>query len=187
MPTNNLTSRLVLCLLLLSPDVFAGPTAALPRAPSPDTHAKTPVEASPSASFTPAEAGRALNLGQLEAIQADTVLYEAELARVKALNALQKSGDERYQAQPLSPAPPALDTKPDVKGAAQNAIPPQIVEITGTGTGYLAVLSLSNGNRVTAQTGHRIPGTDYVIKRITLNEVVVSGNNQPLMSLSFAE
>ncbi|MNV30462.1 Type IV pilus biogenesis [compost metagenome] len=60
------------------------------------------------------------------------------------------------------------------------------MEITGTGNGYLAVLSLSNGNQVTVQAGNRIPGTDFIVKRVTLNEVVVSGNNQSLMSLSFA-
>ncbi|HDO7154526.1 type IV pilus biogenesis protein PilP [Yokenella regensburgei] len=186
MPTNSLISRLALCLLLLSPGVFAEPTTALPPAPSLDTEVKTTVEVPPPTTFTRAEAGRALNLGQLEAIQAETVLYEAQLARAKALNELQKNGYDRSLEQPFNPAPPAQDNKTEVKGAAQDVIPPQIVEITGNGTGYLAVLSLSNGNQVTVQTGNRIPGTDYVIKRITLNEVVVSGKNQSLVSLSFA-
>ncbi|MEB7891670.1 type IV pilus biogenesis protein PilP [Hafnia alvei] len=66
----------------------------------------------------------------------------------------------------------------------QDTTPPQIVEITGDGTGYLAILMLSNGNQVSVQTGNRIPGTEYVVKRVTLNEVVVADKNQSLMSLS---
>lgn len=184
MPTNLRTTAWALCLLWLSPGVFATPTTTLPAAPSPEP--TEPVDAPQMTSFTRGEAGRALNLGQLESIQAETVLYEAQLARAKALNELQKNGYERVLDQPFNPAPPSLDGKADVKGAAQDAVPPQIVEITGAGNGYLAVLSLSNGNQVSVQTGNRIPGTGYVVKRITLNEVVVSGNNQPLMSLSFA-
>lgn len=183
MPTNNLISRLVLCVILLSPEVFAKPTTSLPPAPPLDMEMKTVM---PPTTFTLAEAGRALNLGQLESIQAETVLYEAQLARAKALHELQKNGYDRSLEQPFNPTSPAQDNKTEVNGAAQDVIPPQIVEITGNGTGYLAVLTLSNGNQVTVQTGNRIPGTDYVIKRITFNEVVVSAKNQSLVSLSFA-
>lgn len=190
MPTNLRSAVWALCLLWLSPVVFAAPTTTLPPAPSLESTAEQaePANAPQSTTFTRVEAGRALNLGQLESIQAETVLYEAQLARAKALNELQKNGYDRGLDQPFNPAPPSLDgkAKADVKGAAQDSIPPQIVEITGAGNGYLAVLSLSNGNQVTVQTGNRIPGTDYVVKRITLNEVVVSGNSQSLMSLSFA-
>lgn len=192
MPTNLRTAAWALCLLSQSPGVIAAPTTTLPPAPLPNTVVKgnepveTPDDASPPTAFTRVEAGRALNLGQLESIQAETVLYEAQLARAKALNELQKNGYDRGLDQPFNPAPPALDGKAEVKSAAQDVIPPQIVEITGTGNGYLAVLSLSNGNQVTVQAGNRIPGTDFIVKRVTLNEVVVSGNNQSLMSLSFA-
>ncbi|WP_139102345.1 type IV pilus biogenesis protein PilP, partial [Serratia sp. 14-2641] len=54
------------------------------------------------------------------------------------------------------------------------------------GKGFTAVLALSNGNQVTVQSGDRIPGTEYVVKRINLNEVVVSGKSPTLVSLSFA-
>lgn len=188
MPTNLRRAAWALCLLWLSPGAFAAPTTTLPPAPSPVSAPEPaePVDIPQPTTFTRVEAGRALNLGQLESIQAETVLYEAQLARAKALNELQKNGYERALDQPFNPAPPSLDGKTDVKGAAQNVVPPQIVEITGAGSSYQAVLSLSNGNQVTVQTGNRIPGTDFIVKRITLNEVVVSGNNQSLMSLSFA-
>ncbi|ERK05993.1 PilP [Serratia fonticola AU-AP2C] len=114
------------------------------------------------------------------------MLYEAQLARAKALNELQKNGYDRALDQPFNPAPPSQDNKTEVKGAVQDAVPPQIVEITGTGKGFTAVLALSNGNQVTVQSGDRIPGTEYVVKRINLNEVVVSGKSPTLVSLSFA-
>ncbi|CAI2035979.1 type IV pilus biogenesis protein PilP [Serratia fonticola] len=183
-----------LCLVLTAPGVFAAPVADIPAAPSaapspsveqsvkPPTSADIPLPTT----FTRAEAGRALNLGQLEAIQAETVLYEAQLARAKALNELQKNGYDRALDQPFNPAPPSQDNKTEVKGAVQDAVPPQIVEITGTGKGFTAVLALSNGNQVTVQSGDRIPGTEYVVKRINLNEVVVSGKSPTLVSLSFA-
>lgn len=188
MPTNLRRAAWALCLLWLSPGVFAAPTTTLPPAPSPESAPEQTESADvPQATaFTRVEANRALKLEHLEDIQAETVLYEFQLSRTKALNELQKNGFDSGQSQPFNPAPPSLDGKADVKGTAQDAVPPQIVEITGTGNGYLAVLSLSNGNQVTVQTGNRIPGTDYIVKRITLNEVVVSGNNQSLMSLSFA-
>ncbi|HBE9154530.1 MULTISPECIES: type IV pilus biogenesis protein PilP [Serratia] len=181
-----------LCLVLTAPSVFAAPVADIPAAPLAIPSAEKPVKSPTSVdiplptTFTRTEAGRALNLGQLEAIQAETVLYEAQLARAKALNELQKNGYDRALDQPFNPAPPSQDNKAEVKGATQDAVPPQIVEITGTGKGFTAVLALSNGNQVTVQSGNRIPGTEYVVKRINLNEVVVAGKNQTLVSLSFA-
>ncbi|MGL4350130.1 MAG: type IV pilus biogenesis protein PilP, partial [Plesiomonas shigelloides] len=144
----------------------------------------------PPTTFTRAEAGRALNLGQLEAIQAETVLYEAQLARAKALSELQRNGYDRPFDQPFNPAPPSQDNtlNPDIKSASKDHIPPQIIEITGirgVKNGYSAVLVLNNGNVVTVETGHRIPGTGFVVKRININEVVVSGKNKSLLSLSF--
>ncbi|CAI1177961.1 type IV pilus biogenesis protein PilP [Serratia entomophila] len=181
-----------LCLVLTAPGVFAAPVADIPAAPLATPLAEKSVKPPTSAdiplptTFTRTEAGRALNLGQLEAIQAETVLYEAQLARAKALNELQKNGYDRALDQPFNPAPPSQDNKTEVKGATQDAVPPQIVEITGTGKGFTAVLALSNGNQVTVQSGNRIPGTEYVVKRINLNEVVVAGKSQTLVSLSFA-
>lgn len=188
MPTKNRIAHWALCLMLLPTVAFAEPVTDLPPPPSVDSAEKkqVPADTPLPTTFTRAEAGRMLNLGQLEAIQAETVLYEAQLARAKALNELQKNGYDRSMDQPFNPAPPSLDNTPEIKGATQNDPPPQIVEITGSGSGYMAVLSLSNGNQVTVQTGNRIPGTEYVVKRVNLNEVVVSGKNQSLVSLSFA-
>lgn len=181
-----------LCLALMAPAVFAAPVSDVPAAPSalPSTAPSPPPEMSAppvsQTTFTRAEAGRALDLGQLEAIQAETVLYEAQLARAKALSELQKNGVDRSLAQPFNPAPPSQDGHSEVTGATQEAGPPQILEITGNSKGFMAVLLMSNGNQVTVQTGNQVPGTDFVVKRITLNEVVVTGKNTALLSLAFA-
>ncbi len=166
-----------LCLVLIAPSVFAAPVADIPAAPpaSPTVKPPTTADLPLPTTFARAEAGLALNLGQLEVIQAETVLYELQLARAKALNELQKNGYDRALDQPFNPAPPSQDNKSEVKGAVQDAAPPQIVEITGAGKGFTAVLALSNGNQVTVQVGNRIPGTEFVVKRININEVVVSG------------
>lgn len=111
-----------LCLVLTAPGVFAAPVADIPAAPPATPSAEklvkppTSAEISLPTTFTRTEAGRALNLGQLEAIQAETVLYEAQLARAKALNELQKNGYDRALDQPFNPAPPSQDNKAEVKG-----------------------------------------------------------------------
>lgn len=181
----------MLCIALLSQSVFAAPSTELPPAPAvketptPAPVAK-PADTAPT-TFTQNEQASALNLGVLESIQSETVLYEAQLARVKALSELQKNGYDRSLTQPFNPAPPSQDNnKTEVKGTTQTGSPPQVVEIAGTGKGYTALLSLSNGNQVSVQTGNRIPGTDFVVKKISLDEVVVSSPDQALVSLSFA-
>ncbi|WP_337263667.1 MULTISPECIES: type IV pilus biogenesis protein PilP [unclassified Serratia (in: enterobacteria)] len=173
---------------------FAAPITAVPAAPAalPSTASAAPITPmtsdtpSPSSPFTRADVGRTLDLGQLESIQAETVLYEAQLIRAKALSELQKNGYDRSLDLPFNPAPPSQEGHSAVKGAMPEAGPPQILEITGNKRGFMAVLVLGNGNQVTVQTGNRVPGTDYVVKRITLNEVVVSGQNTALVSLAFA-
>lgn len=190
MSNNHPSVCLTLCLMLMSSGAIAAPTADPLPVSLPDTHEKKP---SPEDVPTPVVGPRiqnsyALHLEHLETIQAETVLYEAQLARAKALNELQKNGYDHTLEPPFNPAPSSQDDKTEIKGTGmiQNTALPQILEITGAGSGYLAVLSLFNGNQITVQAGQRIPGTDYVVKRITLNEVVISGKNQSLISLSFA-
>ncbi len=112
-----------LCLVLIAPSVFAAPVADIPAAPpaSPTVKPPTTADLPLPTTFARAEAGLALNLGQLEVIQAETVLYELQLARAKALNELQKNGYDRALDQPFNPAPPSQDNKSEVKGAVQDA------------------------------------------------------------------
>ncbi|WP_261804205.1 type IV pilus biogenesis protein PilP [Serratia marcescens] len=131
-------------------------------------------------------AGLPLNLGSLETIQAETVLFEAKVARAKALGELQKSGVDADPPPLFNPAPPAGADTQDVKGAATDTTPPQVVEIAGSGNALSALLVLSNGNQVHVQPGSRVPGTNYAVIRISFNEVVVSSPGHAAISLTFA-
>lgn len=183
-------NRWALCLALAAPAAMA--------APQPDGHGPgNPTASPPATADLPLpvphpltvlhdSAGQPLNLGTLEVIQAETVLFEAQLARARALGELQKKGYDTLAGSPFNPAQPAGNDAPAVKGAAADAAPPQVVEIAGSGTALSALLVLSNGNQVHVQTGSRVPGTDYVVKRISISEVVVSSSSHALLSLTFA-
>ncbi|HID3656875.1 TPA: type IV pilus biogenesis protein PilP [Serratia marcescens] len=169
-------------LLCVNAATLAEPVTQLPAAPLVTSSGTLPTAA--TTAFAQREAGRALNLGELEAIQAETVLFEAQLARAKAFSELQKNGYDRSLDRPFNPAPPAQDTH-ETKGAVDDMPPPKIVQITGMGKRFTALLMLSNGNQVTVQPGNHIPGSDYVVKSVTLNDVIVM-KGQRTLSLAFS-
>lgn len=183
MRTVNPARRLALCLLLLSPAAMADPVSTLPPAQNASSPAPLPVPRPVTVMHD--SAGQPLNLGSLETIQAETVLFEAKVARAKALGELQKSGVETDTATLFNPAPPAADAQA-VKGASTDTTPPQVVEIAGSGNALSALLVLSNGNQVRVQPGSRVPGTNYTVSRITFNEVVASSPGHAAISLTFA-
>ena len=166
MRTVNPARRLALCLLLLSPAAMADPVSTLPPAQNASSPAPLPVPRPVTVMHD--SAGQPLNLGSLETIQAETVLFEAKVARAKALGELQKSGVDSDPAPLFNPAPP------------------QVVEIAGSGNALSALLVLSNGNQVRVQPGSRVPGTNYTVSRISFNEVVVSSPGHAAISLTFA-
>ncbi|MBC8950064.1 type IV pilus biogenesis protein PilP [Xenorhabdus sp. TS4] len=180
----------LLSMVLITPAVNANPDTDLPSSSTVISEPKEPSITTPTqtvTTFKRTEAGRALNLGQLESIQAETVLYEAQLARAKALSELQKNGYDSSFELPFNPASPIQDSNQiDIKGATQDTTLPQVIEISGRGKNFTALLTLNNGNQVTIQTGGQIPGTDYVVRRISINEVIITAPNRPLISLSFA-
>lgn len=180
----------LLSMVLITPTVTATPVIDLPSSSTiidESTESSVTTSTQTLTTFSRTEAGRALNLGQLESIQAETVLYEAQLAWAKALNELQKNGYDRSFDLPFNPVPPIQDSnQTDIKGAAQDTALPQVIEITGRGKDFTALLTLSNGNQVTIRAGSRIPGTDYVVQRISINEVIITAPNRSLTSLSFA-
>lgn len=184
MRTVNPARRLALCLLLLSPAAMADPVSTLPPAQNASSPAPLPVPRPVTVMHD--SAGQPLNLGSLETIQAETVLFEAKVARAKALGELQKSGVDSDPAPLFNPAPPAATDAQAVKGASTDTTPPQVVEIAGSGNALSALLVLSNGNQVRVQPGSRVPGTNYTVSRISFNEVVVSSPGHAAISLTFA-
>ncbi|WP_436883028.1 type IV pilus biogenesis protein PilP [Enterobacter asburiae] len=188
MRTVNPARRLALCLLLLSPAVMADPVATLPPAPSPAQHASPPAPLPVPHPVTVMHdsTGQPLNLGSLEAIQAETVLFDFKVARAKALGELQKSGMDSDTTPLLNPVPPVSADAQAVKGASTDTTPPQVVEIASSGNALSALLVLSNGNQVRVLSGSRVPGTNYTVSRISFNEVVVSSPGHTAISLTFA-
>jgi type IV pilus biogenesis protein PilP len=129
---------------------------------------------------------RGMNLGRLEAIQADTLLYEAQLAQAKALKELQNQGYDAVLGAPFNPKPVnTTKEKDEVKPAQESKSLPQIVEISG-GQTLSATLQLEGGNQVRVQSGSRIPGTVWTVEKITFGEVTVRDSGNSLVSLSFA-
>lgn len=121
-----------------------------------------------------------LTIEHLETIQAQTLLYEAQLARNRALQELQKTGADIDGDKPFNPAPPnALPQASPIQSL------PQIIQITGSDKRFSALLLLGSGNQITVGVGGDIPGTPYRVAKITLNQVVVS-NGETLRSLNFA-
>lgn len=183
-------NRWALCLALLTPAVMAAPVTTLPGVPAslapPPTASDLPLPVPQPLTVMHDNAGQPLNLGSLEVIQAETVLFEAQLARARALGELQKSGYDTVVDRPFNPAPPTGNDAPAIKGAAADTTPPQVIEIAGEGGALTALLVLGNGNQVRVQTGSRVPGTDYRVKRISISEVVVTSPAHALLSLTFA-
>ncbi|WP_051690845.1 type IV pilus biogenesis protein PilP [Photorhabdus australis] len=114
-------------------------------------------------------------LHQLEQIQAETVILEAQAARARAQKELAENVSENVTT-----------TMPSITGSEihSSVMPriqqlPHIQEIYGTGNRLIARLGLPDGSWVEATTGQLIPGTEYKIKTITALEVRVSnGSNE---------
>lgn len=185
-------SLLTLSLLFLSPLAVCA-TPPVPVSAPVQTQTETGTQGSPSATpdasrpmkILRSTTGQPLNMGSLEVIQSETVLFEAQVSRARALDELQKSGSEATASLPFNPAPPADGSPQAIKGTTDNT-PPEVIEISGQGTSLSALLSLSNGNQVYVRTGGRVPGTDYTVSKITLDEVVLSARDKSLLSLSFS-
>lgn len=120
----------------------------------------------------PTQGNNELTIAHLEAIQAQTVLYEAQVLRARALQELQKNGGEVDSAKPFNPAPPA-----DIPVISSQSLP-QIIQISGTGKSISALLILGNGNQVTVSQGSDIPGTAWQVSKITLNQVIVTSGDK---------
>jgi type IV pilus biogenesis protein PilP len=120
-------------------------------------------------------------LGRLEQIQAETVLYEAQVARSKALKSLQES--DGYVSVPVT-IPGEIGNSNTVKKANSNVLP-LITEIFGTSKDLRVRVLLQDGSVAEVRNNQRIPGTELTVKKTTVNEVIVSDNSGTAYSLSF--
>lgn len=139
-----------------------------------------------------------ITLGELETLQAETLLYEARLARDKARNELKKYGvTDTPQATAQMPTPtPQRDDTPSYSGAGEIAnlsdsagqvVLPQIIQIFGQGHHLQAKLLLNSSLRITVSQGSKIPGTPFVVRQITPQRVEVQKPGEPTSTLVFAQ
>ncbi|KOY63020.1 hypothetical protein AM629_05555 [Photorhabdus heterorhabditis] len=114
-------------------------------------------------------------LHQLEQIQAETVILEAQAARARAQKELAENVSENITTTMSS----VTDSEMHSSVMPRMQQLPHIQEIYGTGNRLIARLGLPDGSWVEATTGQFIPGTAYKIKAITALEVRVSnGSNE---------
>lgn len=181
----NLTRILCILMLFFSPLSSLAVTAEISKSPdaikdvkSIDVKDDTVNEKVISRGVIPTEMP---TLGRLEQIQAETVLYEAQVARSKALKSLQES--DGYVSVPVT-IPGEIGNSTTVKKANSNVLP-SIAEIFGKNKDLLARISLQDGSVAEVRKNQRVPGTPFTVKRITVNEVIVTDSSGTTYSLSF--
>lgn len=197
---NKYSRPLLLCILFGStPGSYAAPTTALPDVThTTEIQKSSPTESGAPSSDTPPaptrlheSSGNTLNLARLERIQADTLLFEAQAARAKALLSLQQNnGYDASLPAPLSQS--LVAATGGVPGTTLSTLPtqtvlPRIVEIAGSGKHLRTRLALSDGAAVELSAGQRIPGTNNTVKTITAQEVQITTSTGETHTLAFTE
>ncbi|HIB5850637.1 TPA: type IV pilus biogenesis protein PilP [Escherichia coli] len=114
-----------------------------------------------------------LKLLQIELIQAETVLYEVQVAREKALNELRTLGENitdtdiagnKGNEDILAIKEPPVSSLPKVK------------EIYGIHPHLMARITLTSGTAIDVRAGQRIPGTPFQVLQISPDNVVLERN-----------
>lgn len=128
-----------------------------------------------------------LNVGLMESIQGNTVITEAKLINARAQSELQKVGSVGGDI-PFNTAMPLQPTESNREGKITNSAQslPQIIEISGAGKNLSAKLATSNGNYISVVNGTQIAGSDYIVKELTMTNVLVSDSKNNLYNLPFS-
>ena len=105
---------------------------------------------------------------QIERIQDETALYEAMLAREKIRHELRML----EQGIPAEPGRPQESTSA-IPTAPSTATSPRLTEIFGVQPQLRARIELSGGHITDVKTGQNIPGTPYLVEKITPDSVVL--------------
>ncbi|EKB8713367.1 type IV pilus biogenesis protein PilP, partial [Escherichia coli] len=118
---------------------------------------------------------------QVEQIQAETVIYEAKLARQKAVSELRN-----LDLNGVASATPAITPSSGYSSLADTDIPAQrvaakslrVIEIFGTPQQMSARISLLDGSVTDVKVGQSIPGTSYKVASITGNGVWIQNGTE---------
>ncbi|EOL1347841.1 type IV pilus biogenesis protein PilP [Escherichia coli] len=105
---------------------------------------------------------------RIEQIQEETALYEAMLAREKIRHELRML----EQGIPAEPGRPQESTSA-IPTAPSTAASPRLTEIFGVQPQLSARIELSGGHITDVKTGQNIPGTPYLVEKITPDSVVL--------------
>lgn len=182
-------------LMVLSTDAFAQPTPAIiPSAEvAPAASGREPAAAAvPSTStadasdIVPINPGDGLTGGQLEELQAKTLLLEAQVQAARLQKELTTaetagSGGNVPAAGPFAAGMPAdMGAVPVQAAPAATRLPGRIkiLEVSGRGKDLQATLSFPDGRQSQVQTGSVVPGTSLKVKAITLSSVTLSDGQQ---------
>lgn len=173
----SLIASLVLCPVL----VHAGPS-------SPGMES-TGIVPPPAGDVTVSAPPVGKNVLHMEDIQAQTMLYKAQLLRDKALTELQKlssgSDSPSMASSPLPYDTSATQSAP--VASARDEPPPQVIQITGEGKTLSALIRLSGGNQLRVRAGNILPGAGLKVEKITFDAVTVSKPGKQPWMLAFAE
>ncbi|WP_387691572.1 type IV pilus biogenesis protein PilP [Photorhabdus sp. RM71S] len=135
-------------------------------------------------------------LKELEKINTQTLLTEAQAQLANARASLAKASQEQWQnsndpaLQPIVPdthLPPGLPNPAVNQTQPTRSSTPKIVEISGQGRALSARLSLNNGLAVIVRTGSRIPGSDLIVTAITASSIEVKDAHGARHTLTFGE
>jgi type IV pilus biogenesis protein PilP len=145
------------------------------------TQAATPV-AAPSVAATPANPNAGL-YRQLDELRSQNAILTETLKNAKLKNDISNVG-----TNPISQPGMTLGGPLSYQGSAQSGasapLSGQVQMVSGSENKLTALISLSNGGRVTVRVGSNIAGVG-VVKSISKDEVMVASKTQ-IISLPFA-
>ncbi|EAS1943286.1 type IV pilus biogenesis protein PilP [Salmonella enterica] len=149
--------------------------AAVPSTPTADTSESVPINP-----------GAGLTGGQLEALQAKTLLLEAQVQAARLQKELTTTetagaGENGPAAGPFAMNMPAdVGTTPVQAAPAATRAPGRItvLEVSGRGNALQATLSFPDGRRSVVKAGNALPGSTLTVKAISLSGVTLSDGQQ---------
>ncbi|EIK7638468.1 type IV pilus biogenesis protein PilP [Salmonella enterica] len=193
-------TRVFICgavLMALSAGTFAQPTPAIipsaevasavsGREPAAAAVPSTPTSTADALDIVPINPGEGLTGGQLEALQAKTLLLEAQVqaARLqKELTTTETAGDG---GNGPAAGPFAMNMPADVGATPVQAAPAAtrapgritVLEVSGRGNALQATLSFPDGRRSVVRAGNTLPGSTQTVKAISLSGVTLSDGQQ---------
>ncbi|HAF1392044.1 TPA: type IV pilus biogenesis protein PilP [Salmonella enterica] len=162
------------------------PVPALPPPPPPPAPVPAPVPPDVKTVASPSTGG---TVDHMEDIQAQTMLYKAQLMRDKALAELQKISSNS-DSLPVSGGPLSYDTSAIQSAPAasdRDDASPRVVQITGRGKTFTALIRTNRGSQLLVHAGNTIPGTNLKVDNITFDAVTVSTTGKRPRILAFVE